>query len=139
MRKIGLKDDDHQCFVCGLENPHGLRLSWNVEGQTMTTVFTSEQKYQGWKGILHGGILTTLLDEAMTRLAVILYGGALTAEMTVRYVAPARIGEVFYVRGEVVKESSRLVEMKAFIHERDASGILVAHATGKVMRRSSAI
>jgi acyl-coenzyme A thioesterase PaaI-like protein len=58
----------------------------------------------------------------------------LTAEMTVRYVAPAHIGELLYVKGEIVKESRRLVEMKATIHRTDASGEVVAHATGKALK-----
>ncbi|MBS0626607.1 MAG: PaaI family thioesterase [Verrucomicrobia bacterium] len=129
-------EDNHQCFACGLENPHGLRLHWQVEGHTMTTEFIAEQKYQGWKGIVHGGILATLLDEAMTRLAWIVCGGALTAEMTVRYVAPAPIGELLYVRGEIVKDSKRLVEMKAFIHKGNAEGPVIAHAVGKAIKVS---
>lgn len=130
MKKLELIDD-HRCFACGLENPDGLRLVWKIEGQTMTTQFISPPKYQGWKGIVHGGILATLLDEAMTRLAGKLFGGAVTAEMTVRYKAPARIGELLIVRGEIVKES-RIIEMKASI--TNESGTLIAYATGKAVK-----
>ena len=133
MSKLDLQDD-HKCFACGMENPDGLRLTWTVEGQTMTTLFTAEAKYQGWKGIVHGGILATLLDEAMTKLVSVICGDAVTAEMTVRYVAPAHIGELLYVKGEIVKESRRLVEIKATIHRKDGSGSVVAHATGKAVK-----
>ena len=126
--------DDNCCFACGLNNPDGLRLHWHIEGATMTTTITPEEKYQGWKGIVHGGILATLLDESMTRLASILCGGALTAEMTVRYLKPAHIGKKLYVRGEIIKESRRLVEMRASIHEEDASGPVIAHASGKAIK-----
>jgi uncharacterized protein (TIGR00369 family) len=117
-----------------MENPDGLRLIWTVEGKTMSTFFTAEAKYQGWKGIVHGGILATLLDEAMTRLVCAVCGDALTAEMTVRYVAPAHIGELLYVKGEIIKESKRLLEMKATIHRKNATGAIVAHATGKAVK-----
>ncbi len=130
MKKLELIDDQ-RCFACGLENPDGLRLVWHVEGQTMTTQFIPPPKYQGWKGIVHGGILATLLDEAMTRLAGIIFGGAVTAEMTVRYVAPARIGELLNVVGEIVK-GSRIIEMKASI--TNEAGTLIAHATGKAVK-----
>jgi uncharacterized protein (TIGR00369 family) len=133
MTKLNLQDD-HKCFACGMDNPDGLRLTWIVDGQTMTTFFTPEAKYQGWKGIVHGGILATLLDEAMARLASIVCGDALTAEMTVRYVAPAHVGELLYVKGEIIKESRRLVEMKATIHRKDELGAVVAHATGKAVK-----
>ena len=84
MSKVKL-EDDHKCFVCGQENEQGLRLHWTINGNVMTAQFVPEPKYQGWKGILHGGILATLLDEAMTRLVGIVCGQALTAEMIVRY------------------------------------------------------
>ncbi len=123
--------DDNCCFACGLENPDGLRLEWKIEGLVTTTQFTPQKKYQGWVGIVHGGILATLLDEAMTRLAGKVYGKAVTAEMTVRYVAPAQIGEVLFVRGEIVKQMRRLIEMKASIQTED--GKVIAHSTGKAL------
>ncbi len=124
-------EDDHRCFACGMENPDGLRIEWRVEGQAMTGEFVPTAKYQGWKGIVHGGILATLLDEAMTRLAGIVCGAAVTAEMTVRYLKPAKIGEKLDVRGEVVKEQRKLVELRAFIYQ---GGVLVAQATGKAIK-----
>ncbi len=123
--------DDHGCFACGMQNPHGLRLEWKVEGHTTSTQYIPEQKYQGWQGILHGGIIATLLDEAMTRLAWIVCGGALTAEMTVRFIAPAKIGELLLVRGEIVSESRKIVEMKASIH---SANTLIAHSSGKAIK-----
>ena len=137
MKKLELVDD-HRCFACGMDNPDGLRLEWKVEGLTTSTLYTPESKYQGWKGILHGGIIATLLDEAMTRLAWVIYGGAVTAEMTVRYVAPAEIGDLLIIRGEIVSDSRKLVEMKASIHS-SATGKLIAHSTGKAMKMMRAV
>lgn len=125
-------EDDHWCFACGMKNPDGLRIVWQITERTTTAEFTPDRKYQGWKGIMHGGIIATLLDEAMTRLAWVVCGGALTAEMTVRYVAPARIGEVVHIRGEIVKESRKLVELKAFMS--DATGKIIAYSTGKAIK-----
>jgi uncharacterized protein (TIGR00369 family) len=126
--------DDHRCFACGMENPDGLRIEWKIEGMTTCAEFIADQKYQGWKGIVHGGIIATLLDEAMTRLAWIVCGGALTAEMVVRYVAPAPIGEKLLIRGEIIKESRKLIEAKAIV--TDVSGRIIAHSTGKAMKIS---
>lgn len=133
MQKLQL-EDDHHCFACGMKNLDGLRIEWKVEGQTMTGEFVPPKKYQGWKGIVHGGILATLLDEAMTRLAGILYGGAVTAEMTVRYVKPAHIGERLFIRGEIVDGSRKIIEMKASIHAGDESGTILAHSTGRALK-----
>ena len=133
MKKLELIDD-HRCFVCGMENPDGLRLQWKTEGLTTFAQFIPEPKYQGWRGILHGGIVAALLDEAMTRLACELCGGALTAEMTVRFVAPARIGELLFVRGEMISESRKIVAMKASIHVSHHGGKVIAHSTGKAIK-----
>lgn len=131
MVQILVEDDDH-CFACGMENQEGLRIQWKVTDTSMTGEFIPEKKYQSWRGIVHGGIIATLLDESMARLACALYGKALTAEIVVRYIAPAKIGQNLYIRGEVVKESRKLVEMKAEIHEEDQNGSLIAHAIGKI-------
>lgn len=125
-------EDDHSCFACGMDNSEGLRIHWKIDGLTTTAEFIPERKYQGWKGILHGGIIATLLDEAMTRLASVVYGGAVTAEMTVRFVAPAPIGERLLIRGEIVKESRKLIELKASLH--NIAGKPIAYSTGKVIR-----
>src|SRR5689334_19516323 len=95
-------EDDRYCFACGMDNPNGLQIKWKTHGLTTSAEFIPDRRFQGWKGVLHGGIIATLLDEAMTRLAWEIYGAAVTAEMTVRYVAPAIIGEVLFIRGEVV-------------------------------------
>lgn len=127
-------EDDSCCFACGMDNPDGLRIPWKVNGHVMTGEFVCQPKFQGWKGIVHGGILATLLDEAMTRLAGVLFGGAVTAEMTVRYVKPASIGEELIIKGELVKDAKRMAEMKATIHLKD--GTLIARASGKAMKIS---
>lgn len=131
MKKLELVDD-HYCFVCGMENVEGLRLKWTVEGLSTTSEFVPDRKYQGWQGILHGGIIATLLDEAMTRLSCIISGGSLTAEMTVRFVAPAYIGKRLLIRGEVVNQRRKILEMKAFIHSE--TGVLIAYSTGKAVK-----
>ena len=131
MKKL-LLEDDHHCFVCGMKNPDGLRIVWKTEGLVTTAEFVPDRKYQGWKGIVHGGILATLLDEAMTRLAAEVCGNALTAEMTIRYVAPARIGETLFIRGEIEDPSRKIINMKASVC--DVEGKIIAHSTGKAIK-----
>lgn len=125
-------EDDHRCFVCGMENLDGLRIKWHTAGLCTKAEFIAPAKFQSWKGVLHGGIVATILDEAMARLACELYGKAVTAELTIRYVAPSPIGEPLFIQGDVVKESRKIIEMKATLS--DASGKILAYATGKVMK-----
>lgn len=133
MPKLNLVDDNF-CFACGKDNKEGMDLTWIVEGRTCRTVFTPQRKFQGWKGIVHGGILAAILDEAMTRLAWIACGGAVTAEMTVRFLRPAPIAEKIYARGEIVSENRKVVEMSASLHKEGPDGPVIARSTGKAVK-----
>ncbi|MEI9479272.1 MAG: hotdog domain-containing protein, partial [Deltaproteobacteria bacterium] len=78
------------CFVCGEKNPGGLRLSFDIdkEKKTLKTTFVGSPVYQGYDGILHGGILSALLDEAMAKLSYELGYGTVTASLEVRFKHP---------------------------------------------------
>lgn len=132
-----LLEDDHHCFACGMENKNGLCVKWEVDGKTTFAEFVPDKKFQGWRNIVHGGILATLLDEAMTRLAWIVCGGALTAEMRVRYVMPAKVGEKLFIFGEIINENRRLVEMRSYLFKEKQKGVLIAHAAGKAIKIKS--
>lgn len=127
-------EDDHYCFACGADNKNGLRIQWKVQGKTTFAEFTAQKEHQGWKNIVHGGILATLLDEAMTRLAWLVCGGTLTAEMTVRYLAPAKTGEKLFVFGEILKENRKLVELRSSVYKEKMDGLLIARASGKAIK-----
>ena len=130
-------NDDHRCFVCGSENPDGLRIRFEYpEPGVCRAVFTPPEKFQGWHGILHGGIISTLLDEAFAHAAggadrSIEGFGAVTAEMTVRFKKPVRIGEPAFLEGRVLAVSGRVIECASTL--RDAEGQELAAATGKLI------
>ena len=58
------------CFVCGQENPHGLRLRCRLEDGRAVLLHTAREADLGWKTFVHGGILMALLDEAMAWAAM---------------------------------------------------------------------
>lgn len=126
--------DDHYCIACGMDNKDGLLIEWKIDGRRTTAEFTPQRKHQGWKDIVHGGVLATLLDEAMTRLAYVVCGGALTAEMTVRYLQTARVGEKIYIEGEILSENRKLVEMRAALYRDRPGGPVIARSTGKAVK-----
>lgn len=131
-------NDDHFCFACGDKNPDGLHLKFTYPkaGQCRAEFFPPA-KFQGWQGILHGGIVSTLLDEA---LAHAVGGaerggggsGAVTAELTVRFKKPVKIGERIILTGRVVSDKGRMVEAESEIADRQ--GNILASATGKLVR-----
>ncbi|MEE9124550.1 MAG: PaaI family thioesterase, partial [candidate division NC10 bacterium] len=56
--------DDQMCFVCGKRNPNGLQLDFELVGDTeVRTSFLPTKQFQGFRDIVHGGIITTILDE----------------------------------------------------------------------------
>lgn len=124
--------DDGSCFACGMKNAEGLRIDWKIEGKTTHADFTPSKKHQGFVGMVHGGILATLLDEAMARLAWKIHGRAVAAELTVRYLRPARIGERLSIFGEILDDKRRLIQTRARIERKD--GTILATATGKSMK-----
>lgn len=125
-----LKDDGY-CFACGKQNPHGLRLDWQVLGQRIRTIFIPERHHQGYVGIVHGGILASLLDEAIGHLAWRLYGNAVSVEMLVRYHHMGKVGEPLTVEGEIVEKRNRLILANARI--TNPAGALLAETQGKVL------
>jgi uncharacterized protein (TIGR00369 family) len=115
------------CFVCGKYNPVGLKLTFQQDGKTARSEFTPNQNHQGWAGIVHGGIITTLLDEAMGYAAI--YEGicCVTAKMQARLRRPALINEPLIITGTVTKNERKLLETRAAISSKD--GTLIAEAT----------
>ena len=127
-----LRDNDY-CYVCGKDNPQGLAVDFDIDrGQkSITGRFTPRRQHQGYEGIIHGGILSALLDEAMVKLAFSLGIPAVTAEITVKFKFPAAPGEELQVSGRITKESRRLIRATARI---ERGPIVIAEATGKLVR-----
>lgn len=119
------------CFACGKNNPNGLRLSFEVDKdkQTVKTTFVASPVFQGWDGIVHGGILSTLLDEAMANLVYQLGYQAVTASIEIRFKKPAPILEPLLVYGEVTEVSKRLIRAKAHIAKNDGTIVAVGIST----------
>jgi uncharacterized protein (TIGR00369 family) len=126
------------CFVCGENNPNGLRLTFEIdkEKQTLKTTFVASPTFQGWDGIVHGGILSTLLDEAMAKLVYELGYQAVTASIEIKFKKPAPILEPLLVFGEVTEVSKRLIRAKAHIAKKDGTILAVGISTFMKQRGS---
>ena len=127
-------ENNNRCFVCGKQNPYGLQVNPEVkdDGAEVHIECTPPKHMQGWANILHGGIISTLLDEAITHIGIGTYDGpAVTAQLEVRFRNPAPIGVKLYVSAERIKVSRRIVEAKATVTLSDKT--LIATGTGKVM------
>ena len=118
------------CFGCGPNNPVGLRLEFTPDGDIVEAVFTPEAHHQGWDGVLHGGIISCLLDEAMAYAARLLARvNCITGKMTITMRCPVAMDAPLRVTGRVVKVSRKLVESRAELLLPD--GTVAAEATSK--------
>ncbi|MEW5804920.1 MAG: PaaI family thioesterase [bacterium] len=125
--------DDGMCFVCGLKNDEGLQLAFELleSEKRIRTRFIPQKKYQGYVNIVHGGIISTVLDEAMVNLACRLGLQAVTAKLEIRFKKPAWVGEPLSIEAEIVRTEGRVIHAKASAANSD--GGLVASALGKLM------
>ena len=117
------------CFGCGHKNPIGLKLSFKKDGATCRAEFTPGQSHQGWPGIVHGGILSCLLDEAMSYAAYFEGVTCLTASMQVRLRQPVRVAAPLVITASVTKNRKKLIETSASVCLKD--GTIVAEGTAK--------
>ena len=117
-----------KCFACGEDNPIGLKLRFDWDGKTARAEFTPGELHQGWLGIVHGGIIACLLDEAMSYATLFAKVNTVTARLQVRIKHPIQIGEPLSITGTISKRTRRLVETEAAVFFKD--GTSVAEATG---------
>lgn len=129
------RPNDHNCFGCGQRNDAGLRLSFtdDPDGNGVRTLFTPAAHVEGYTGMVHGGIITTVLDEVMA-WSLSRHGiWAVTGSMTTRYRAPIRIGQPTLATGAIVRDRGRAIELRGEIRDRD-DGRVLAEATATFLR-----
>jgi uncharacterized protein (TIGR00369 family) len=119
----------HRCFACGDHNAQGIRMAIHVEPDRSWCDLALEPAFQGWEGIAHGGILATLLDEAMAWAVASRETFAVTARMTIDYRRPVQVGAMLRVEGRVTQAKRRLIRAEADVLDA-RSGATCAHAEG---------
>jgi len=119
------------CFACGQDNPDGMRLKFvlDEERQTFVCRFRLSKRYTGPPGHCHGGIIATILDDAMGKVNKLHHVIALTKEMTVEYLKPVPLHKQLRVEG-------REVQVRGRTHVNTAE---IVNAKGEVLARSKGI
>jgi acyl-coenzyme A thioesterase PaaI-like protein len=117
------------CFGCGKKNPRGLKLEFTWDGRNSRAEFTPQKYHQGWKGQVHGGILTTVMDEAMGYAAYYEHIPCVSGIIEVRLRQPAHIGEPLIVTASVTRRARRLANTEARLTRQDGTLIAEAKAT----------
>jgi uncharacterized protein (TIGR00369 family) len=126
-------EDDYHCFVCGEENPHGLHLKFSIHEGKVSSEFVPQKIHQGYKDIVHGGIISTILDEAMVKVALMQGMPAVTVEIKVRFKNPLMVGEKTILEATITKMNKKIIETSAEIRKKD--GTLIAESQAKLLRQ----
>ena len=109
------------CFVCGKENPIGLKVRFYQRGNQVITHFTPGPEHQGYPDRMHGGIAGALLDETIGRAGFIHGYWTFTVRFEVKYRKPIPIGEEITVVGELTRDRGRMIEAKGQVLLADGS------------------
>jgi len=109
------------CFVCGKDNPIGLKVEFYQRDNQVVTHFTPGPEHQGYPGRMHGGIASALLDETIGRAAYIRGFWTFTMKFEVKYRKPIPLGEEITVVGEMTRDRGRVIEARGFVLLADGS------------------
>ena len=122
---------DHNCFACGDTNPIGMHLHIELGEGTASTTWTPGRDFVGWEDKVHGGLLSTLLDEVMAWAPSSYDSWAVTAEMSIRFRSPANPGEELTAKAWVDQRRRRIYHVRGQVHGAD--GRLIAEAEGRFL------
>ena len=118
------------CFACGLGNEHGLGLQfYEINGDELVAEYVAPEHFEGFPGIVHGGIIASMLDEMVSRAAMI--GDTnrfrMTAKLEIRYRAPVPTGQLLQLRAVIEKRRGRISFTKAELRLPDGTVVAEAH------------
>jgi uncharacterized protein (TIGR00369 family) len=124
-------NDDNYCFVCGNQNPVGLKLNFHYDEKNdeMVSNTAFPRHFQGWQGVLHGGLISTVLDEIMIKAAAQKGLKCVTAELNIKFKKPALLKKEFTIKGKVSEIRRRIVLTEGSVVDSD--GTTIAAANGK--------
>jgi uncharacterized protein (TIGR00369 family) len=124
--------DYPHCFVCGDKNKKGLNIHFFDHDGKAKAEFTPTREFEGYRDILHGGIISTLLDEVMIKSILAQGILTITTQIDVKFKKSAKIGEKLYLEGEVTENKGKIIMTEGKVFKED--GTIVATATGKFYR-----
>lgn len=126
-----------RCFACGRHNDAGLKMTFRREGERVIADFTPREQHQGFPGVLHGGILATLLDETMSRTGALRREWLMTGKLDIRYRRPATVHQPLRIWGEITRERRGAIDAVGAVETLD--GTVLADARGLFLRMPKAV
>jgi len=133
--------DYQRCFVCGQRNPFGLHLVFRIDNNTVVADFQPREEHQGFPGIIHGGIVVAVLDEALGRTAML--GShpewTMTGRLEIRYRRYVPYGPLLRVRASLGMERRRMRQASGVLTLADEEHMVFAEAQGTFMLLSEEV
>lgn len=108
---------DQKCFICGPDNPVGLKTEFTVDPELKRaeTTLSLPELYQGWQGVVHGGIISALLDETAIYACRPLSLQAVTADLRVRFRKPVPTGCEVRVVADLVSVKRKFADVRSVL------------------------
>lgn len=118
------------CFVCGDQNKSGLQARFfELEDGSVVSEFVAGERFQGYRNILHGGVLAAMLDEVMIKAVLAKGIFAVTAEISMRFRKPVMTGQKVKVEGKITEANRRITRTIGHAFAEDGSELASATAT----------
>ena len=128
------RPDANGCFVCGPDNPIGLKIPFRLEDGVCRAEFTPEPAHQGYDGITHGGIVFSVLDDVMANWLFLKGVRAYSARSEIRYRDPLPVGTPLLLEGRLKKKKGRFVVLEGrAIRAGDGRTVAEAESTFHVV------
>ena len=132
---MSTRSESNGCFVCGPGNPIGLKLVFRMDGDVCRSEFTSREEHAGYRGVTHGGIVFSLLDDVMANWLWLRGIQCMTAKAEIRYRGELPVGVPVRLEGRCLNRRGRLAQMEGRVI-RAADDEVVAEATASFMTRT---
>lgn len=120
-----------RCLLCGTKNPWSLKLLFEFDGSHANAIFKTHPGLQGYKGIVHGGVISAMLDSAMTNCLFFHGVKAVTGELNVKFIQPLQCSQTVNLTAWIQSSKSPLYIMKS---ELSVEGKRIAWADAKFMK-----
>ena len=120
------KKEYTNCFLCGSKNPVGLQLDFTFREEKSFAEWTANKNYEGYENTIHGGIIASLIDEAVAKIILENDIIAVTTELSVKYIKPFKVGDVAIICGEIIEKRGRIINGKAVIYDKNNPDFIYA-------------
>lgn len=133
--------DYQRCFVCGLRNPYGLHLVFRIEGNSVVADFQPREEHQGFPGVIHGGIVAAVLDEALGRTSLLGQHPewTMTGRLEIRYRRYVPYGQPLRVRARLNIERRRVLQAEGILTLSSDESAVLAEAQGTFLPLASQV